>query len=119
MLLFTVLEVVQAIPGQSILDKSILGIFSLVFMGAIAFIYKQMIDSQKAQTEQHKQQMEVMIKKLDESERDRDDIYNNYLDHFKTSEQSLLQIISKNTDAFAALNQTAIKLMLVIENKLK
>jgi len=118
-MLYIIPFIIIQIPGQSILDKSILGIFVLIFMGVIAYIYKQSLESNKEQKAQHQAQLDMMIKKLDESEIDRDDIYNNYLEHFKTSEQSLLQIISKNTEVFSIFNSTAIKLISIIDLKFK
>ena len=127
----TILEVIpQVIPGQSLLEKSVLGIMVLVMMAVTGFIYKQMsnaqdkressyLDDKKTQNEQHSKLMEVMTKKLDEAEKDRDSIYNAQLEHFKTTESALLQIIGKNTEAFEKFNESIIKFITIMNTKLK
>lgn len=127
MIIMTILEVLpQVVPGQSVLEKSVLGIMVLLMMAVTGFIYKQMsnaqerraaeyVEDKKLSAEHHKQLMDIMEKKLFEAEKDRDGVYNNYLEHFKTSEQSLLQIITKNTDIAIKLNETFVKLIITLD----
>jgi len=103
------------IPGQTFLEKSLLGVFCLILMGAVVFIYKQSINSQNEQRLVHKEQLDLMSRKLDEAEKDRDVIYNNYLDHFKSTELSMLNIIALNTEAFTKLNETFMKVAVLLD----
>jgi len=103
------------IPGKTTLEQSVLGIFCLILLGAVVFIYKQGIDSQKEQRLVHKEQLDLMSRKLDEAEKDREVIYNNYLDHFKSTELSMLNIIALNTDAFTKLNDTFMKVAVLLD----